>query len=65
MGEIWTDHVENFLSFLQGAKNVSPHTLVSYRCDIRQFLDFLHRIHDGVSVDAYTAGRYLASLVAA
>lgn len=59
--------MDNYLEYIQGAKNVSPHTVVNYRRDIAQFLDFLRRIIPGdfalSTVDTYMARRYLASLV--
>jgi integrase/recombinase XerC len=59
--------MERYLEFLQGAKNVSQHTLVAYRRDIEQFIGFLRRIAPGdftlSMLDTYMARRYLASLV--
>ena len=59
--------LEPYLEFLQGAKNVSPHTVVGYRRDIEQFVVFLRRLVPGdfqlSMLDTYLARRYLASLV--
>ena len=59
--------LEPYLEFLQGAKNVSPHTVAGYRRDIEQFIVFLRRIIPGdfqlSMLDTYMARRYLASLV--
>ena len=67
MSNVWKAQLENYLDFLQGAKNVSPHTVHNYRRDIEQFLEFLRRLTTGDftfgAVDAYMARRYLASLV--
>ena len=67
MSKVWKAQLENYLDFLQGAKNVSPHTVHNYRRDIEQFLEFLRRLTTGDftfgAVDAYMARRYLASLV--
>lgn len=68
MDEVWLSRLDDFLLYLQGAKNVSRHTLVSYRRDIEQYLDFLHESNkDDILcsfADTYVARRYLASLVA-
>ena len=68
MGEIWASHLEEYLLFIQGAKNVSRHTVTNYRRDIQQFLEFLKRTHGDdfthYTVDTYAARRYLALLVA-
>ncbi len=68
MGNVWVTQLEGYLSFIQGVKNFSPHTVGNYRRDIEQFLAFLRRTCPGdflfFSVDTYTARRYLASLVA-
>ena len=62
-----TTLLEQYLEFLQGAKNVSPHTVIGYRRDIEQFIVFLRRIDPGdfqlSMMDTYLARRYLASLV--
>ena len=62
-----TTLLEQYLEFLQGAKNVSPHTVIGYRRDIEQFIVFLRRIDPGdfqlSMLDTYLARRYLASLV--
>ena len=59
--------LEPYLEYLQGAKNVSPHTVAGYRRDIEQFMVFLRRIVAGdfqlSMLDAYVGRRYLASLV--
>lgn len=59
--------MDRYLDFLQGAKNVSQHTIVAYRRDIGQFIGFLRRIAPGdftlSMLDTYMARRYLASLV--
>jgi len=69
MGNVWVEQLEGYLSFIQGVKNFSSHTVSNYRRDIEQFLDFLRRMSPGdflfSSVDTYSARRYLASLVAA
>ncbi len=61
------NQMHNYLEYIQGAKNVSPHTVVNYRRDIEQFLEFLRRIIPGdftlSMVDTYMARRYLAALV--
>lgn len=68
MINVWMVQLENYLDFIQGAKNVSPHTVNNYRRDIEQFLEFLRRLTAGdfmlAAVDTYMARRYLASLVA-
>ena len=68
MGNVWATQLEGYLSFIQGVKNFSPHTVSNYRRDIEQFLEFLRRTCPGdflfISVDTYTVRRYLASLVA-
>ena len=67
MSKVWKAQLENYLDFLQGAKNVSPHTVHNYRRDIEQFLEFLRRLTSGdfvfPEVDTYMARRYLASLI--
>lgn len=67
MSNVWKAQLENYLDFLQGAKNVSPHTVHNYRRDIEQFLEFLRRLTSGdfvfPEVDTYMARRYLASLI--
>ncbi len=67
MINVWTVQLSNYLDFIQGAKNVSPHTVHNYRRDIEQFIEFLRRLKPGdftlSSVDTYMARRYLASLV--
>lgn len=60
-------NVDHFVEFIQGVKNLSPHTVHNYRRDIEQFLDYLRRLKPGdfqlTAMDAYLARRYLASLV--
>lgn len=67
MNEVWNAQLENYLQYIQGAKNVSPHTVFNYRRDIGQFLEFLRRLTSGdfmlTGLDPYMARRYLASLV--
>ena len=67
MGNEAATFLEPYLEFLQGAKNVSPHTIAGYRRDIEQFILFLRRIVAGdfqlSMLDTYMARRYLASLV--
>jgi integrase/recombinase XerC len=67
MINVWMVQLDNFLEYIQGAKNVSPHTVQNYRRDIEQFLEFLRRLTPGDfalnTVDTYMARRYLASLV--
>ena len=67
MGNEAATFLEPYLEFLQGAKNVSPHTVAGYRRDIEQFILFLRRIVAGdfqlSMLDTYMARRYLASLV--
>jgi integrase/recombinase XerC len=65
--DIWTKQLVYFLDFIQGAKNVSPHTVQNYRRDIEQFIEFVRRLKSGdfvlSTVDTYMARRYLASLI--
>ena len=67
MINVWTEQLKNYLDYIQGAKNVSPHTVHNYRRDIEQFIDFLRRLKPGAftlsDVDTYLARRYLASLI--
>ena len=67
MNYAWKFQLENYLEFIQGVKNVSPHTVNNYRRDIEQFLEFLRRLTPGdfalSEVDTYLARRYLASLI--
>ena len=67
MINVWTEQLKNYLDYIQGAKNVSPHTVHNYRRDIEQFIEFLRRLKPGAftlsDVDTYMARRYLASLI--
>ena len=67
MDKGWMAQMNEYLEYIQGAKNVSPHTVSNYRRDIEQFFGFLRRIIPGdftfLTVDTYMARRYLASLV--
>ena len=69
MDNVWATQLEGYISFIQGVKNFSAHTVTNYRRDVEQFLEFLRRTSPGdfqfYSVDTYTARRYLASLVGA
>jgi len=66
------DVVRDFLRYLEGDRNVSPHTLRAYASDLRQFLEFLNPregLHDGArpaarlsEVDRHTIREYLAKL---
>ena len=42
---------ERFLSYLEAERGYSPLTIVAYRSDIRQFLEFFHGEQVGVSVE--------------
>lgn len=57
-------HVEEFLDYLRGARNVSPHTLLNYRIDLVQFLDFLaqEKVSDVAAVDHLVVRKYLSVL---
>ncbi|NMC33260.1 MAG: tyrosine recombinase XerC [Veillonellaceae bacterium] len=63
----WQTQLTQYLEYIQGTKNVSPHTVNNYRRDIEQFLEFLRRLSAGdfmfKAVDVFLARRYLASLV--
>jgi integrase/recombinase XerC len=63
----WQIRLTQYLEYIQGTKNVSPHTVSNYRRDIEQFLEFLRRLSTGDfmfnAVDVLLARRYLASLV--
>jgi integrase/recombinase XerC len=67
MNNVWKFQLEKYLEFIQGVKNVSPHTVHNYRRDIEQFLEFLRRLTPGdfalSEVDTYLARRYLATLI--
>ena len=67
MNDDWQIRLTQYLEYIQGTKNVSPHTVSNYRRDIEQFLEFLRRLSTGDfmfnAVDVLLARRYLASLV--
>ena len=67
MNDDWQIRLTQYLEYIQGTKNVSPHTVSNYRRDIEQFLEFLRRLSTGDfmfnAVDVLLARRYLSSLV--
>ena len=67
MNDDWQIRLTQYLEYIQGTKNVSPHTVSNYRRDIEQFVEFLRRLSTGDfmfnAVDVLLARRYLASLV--
>jgi tyrosine recombinase XerC len=59
------EDLAKFSRYLQGEKNVSPHTLRSYSSDLREFLDFLKKEKIALRVryiDHLIIRRFLASL---
>lgn len=57
--------LEQFYSYLETERNVSPHTLAAYRSDLGQFLAFLAKEHEEPrpeGVDHLAIRRYLAQL---
>jgi integrase/recombinase XerC len=59
-----TEHVAQFLRYLTVERGASPHTLKSYRTDLKQFTDFLadQGIREPRRVDGRTIRVYLARL---
>jgi integrase/recombinase XerC len=55
-------HIDRFLRHLEAEKNVSPHTLRSYRVDLEQLAEFLGD-RDPASLDHQDLRRFLAHLV--
>lgn len=58
--------VRSFLTYLRVERGASPHTLRNYEADLRQFLAFLRRAHDGAlptppAIDAYAVRSFLAA----
>uniref|UniRef100_C6DZI5 Tyrosine recombinase XerC n=1 Tax=Geobacter sp. (strain M21) TaxID=443144 RepID=C6DZI5_GEOSM len=57
--------LEQFYSYLETERNVSPHTLAAYRSDLEQFLSFLAKEREeprAEEVDHLAIRRYLAQL---
>ena len=56
-----TKYLQKFLSFLEVEKNYSPHTLLNYRIDLEEFIEFLEA--DKIeNADYTTLRRFLAQL---
>ena len=45
-------YLGNFISFLQHEKRYSPHTILSYKTDLEQFISFMQAEYSLTSVDA-------------
>jgi integrase/recombinase XerC len=45
------EHLEDFLQYLRVERQMSPHTLRSYRLDISQFLEFYSRTRETTALD--------------
>jgi tyrosine recombinase XerC len=54
-------YINKFLSYLEIEKNVSSHTLLNYRIDLRQLRDFLQN-KDALKVDRLDIRKYLGFL---
>lgn len=56
-------YIEKFLTYLEIEKNVSTHTLLNYRIDLKQINEFLQK-KDALSVDRLDVRKYLTHLKA-
>lgn len=54
-------HIAKFLRYLEIEKNSSPHTILNYKLDLKEFSDFLKDVNID-SVDYLLTRKYLASL---
>jgi site-specific recombinase XerD len=55
--------VERYLSYLEGPRRASPHTVTAYRSDLRDFVDFCERFGREIAdVDHKMLRTYLANL---
>ena len=58
--EISKEHIENFLKYLNFEKNSSDNTVLAYKNDLYQFVDFLNSI-DRNNINIQIVRNYLAS----
>jgi site-specific recombinase XerD len=55
--------VERYLSYMEGPRRASPHTVAAYRSDLEDLLEFCHRMSKALAdVDHKTLRSYLAHL---